>query len=183
MTPGLIEKSSPLDLDLCALLGKGTSDFIVLCADGEPVPFTGTPFDTPENRERQQDLVDLLNSRKKDSCWPSFFTNWKAQFCKAYNLSGDVTPKQFHPEFSFKISRVCHAYSERFHVAISLFEELGERLNSWSIIKNPNGTASVDLIAASGTRFREGGKDIALLIASAAKRLLEAEQATSSTDH
>jgi len=168
----LIINHSALDLELCELLGEKPADFIVLCADGEQVPFFGTPLDSPLARKAQQAFVDGINDRSKKSTWPEFFANWKSYFCREYKLPPETTAAGYHPNFSWAIARVCPGYSEHLRVAISLFEALGAKVKSWTLARAPGGSDMVEIVSASGAVYRETGSGMAALIAQAAARLL-----------
>ena len=172
MKPELIIKQSALDYELCELLGEKPSDFIVLLADGEQVPFFGTPFDTPQNRRAEQLFVDSINDRTKKSSWPEFFRNWRRQFGHEYKLAPEATAADYHPQFSWAISRVCAGYAGHMHVAIGVFEKLGTRVKSWVVEKTDDGVDNVEIVSATGVGYRESGFGMARLIAQAAKRLL-----------
>lgn len=172
MTPALIVKNPSLDFELCELLGEKPGDFIVLYLDGKPVPFTGTPYDSPYQRERYQLFVDGLNSRGKESHWPEFFTNWKAHFCHEYKLPVETKPTEFHPAFSFAIHRVCAGYSEHPHVAISVLEKIGPRLRSWGLSQDSKGVVFAQLVSLDGESYRESGKGLAQVLSAVAVRFL-----------
>ena len=91
MEPELIIKSDPLDFELCELLGRGSADFIVLCADGEQLDFAGTPYDSPREREVFTQMVKMLNSRAKNGYWPKYFESWKREICKQFKLPAETT--------------------------------------------------------------------------------------------
>ncbi len=168
----LIIKSTALDFELCELLGEKPGDFLVLCANGEQVPFFGTPWDSPLARKAQQAFVDSINDRSKESSWPEFFANWKTYFCREYKLPTETTAAGYHPNFSWVIERVCTGYSEHLHVAISLFEALGAKVKSWTLARAPGGPDMVEIVSASGAVYRETGSGMAALIAQSAARLL-----------
>lgn len=168
----LFIKNPELDFELSDLLGEKPGDFIVLCIDGQQVPFAGTPYDSPRAREIQQLFVDRLNDRSKKSLWPEYFTNWKPYFCQHYKLPPETTAETYHPTFSFAISRVCAGYSKHLHVAIGIFAELGGRVKSWTVAKADNGAEIVEIVSAAGAVYRETGEGMARLISQAAVRLL-----------
>lgn len=170
MIPPLIIKSKPVDFELCKLLGEGYGDFIVICANGEQVPFLGTPYDSPGRREAYPGLIAWLNDRSRGD-WPEMFTNWKRQFCEHYKLPTETKAEDFWPEFSFAISRVCHGYSEHLHAAIGLFDRLGDKAQSWRV-ERVGGNAGVEIVDCRGKLYRESGTDMAALIATAVRALL-----------
>jgi hypothetical protein len=170
MEPKLIVKSTPLELELSELLGGETADFIVICANGEQVPFLGTPYDHPVRRAAYPELIAKLNDRSGTD-WPEMFVNWKRQFCAHYKLAPETTAQDFWPEFSFAISRTCPGYAQHLHVAVRLFEQLGPKVTGW-LISHGDGKDIVEIFAANGAVYRESGEGMALVIATAVKRLL-----------
>lgn len=172
MNPPLIIKGSPLDFELCKLLGEGYADLIVICANGEQVPFLGTPFDSPSARVSYEKIVTGLNDRGPKSQWRELFRNWRDQFVKHYKLPPETTSFDFHPEFSFAISRVCAGYTEHLHAAVGLFGQLGDKVKSWGVYRGENGVGVVELLGASGRIYSERGEGIPRLIATVVSRLL-----------
>lgn len=173
MEPNLIVTSAPIDMQLAELLGEKPGDFIILCADGKPVPFFGTPYDSPIARRAQEAFVASINDKSKKSSWPEFFTNWCGYFARDYKLPVETTWKTFHPEFSWEIHRVAHGYSEHLHAAVGLFDKLGDRVQSWRIGYDNTG-ANVEIVDARSCIFHETGPRMAHTIAVAVKRLLTA---------
>lgn len=127
--------STPLDLELCSLLGETPSDFIILCLDGVPLEGFGTPLDTPANRRDQQTIVDALNDRSKRSLWPKMWVNWGDEICKQFALAPGTMSYEFRPQVSLHISRVCAGYSEHLHCAIRLFETCADKIECWSVMR------------------------------------------------
>lgn len=171
--PELIIKSQPIDFELSELLGVTFSDFIVLCFDGEQLEFFGTPYDTPRNREAQKGLVDRLNDRSKGSLWPEMFANWMPQICKQFKLSPETTAADYHPSVSYKISRVCHGYSQHLHAAIGLFETIAEKIEHWKVSKLTDGKSLVEITSKTGDTFSMRGDKMPLVIAEAVRALLK----------
>lgn len=171
MDPEIYSDSPELDFELAALLGEKPAQFIVLHADGEPVPFTGTPYDTPSEREIYTAIVAELNNRTKKSHWHKFFMNWLPQFLHHYKLPVGTTSRDFHPQISFKISRVCRAYSSHLHCAMGLFEATKEKFSGWSICTT-GGCITVEIFPTSGPLITEHGADLPMVICLAVKRLL-----------
>jgi len=168
----MIIKNSALDFELCELLGEKHGDYIVLCVNGEQVPFFGTPEDSPDARKTEQAFLDSINDRSKKSSWPKFFAKWKHCFCHEYKLPPDTTAAGYHPIFSSAIKRTCAGYSTHIRVALSLLETLGEKVKSWTLGKTPLGLNMVEIVSASGVVYRETGDGMSVLIAQAAARLL-----------
>lgn len=171
MEPQLIIKCSQLDFELTELLGEKSTDFIVLLADGVQLEFFGTPVDSPHQRRVYQYIVDELNNRKLPA-WKKFFTDWQRQFAKQFKLADGTTHKDFHPKFEMAISRVCHGHSTYLHCAIRLFEELADRIKTWSVRKFPDGMNRVEIIATNGQIVMESGEVMSIAIGKAVKRLL-----------
>ena len=174
--PNLVIKSKPLDFELCELLGEKSADFLVLCADGDLVPFTGTPFDSPVERQKYTQFVDFLNDRSDKSWWPEFFANWKNQFCKHYGLAPETTYRDYHPKFSFVVSRSCVGYSEHLHCAIQLFDQLAAHIESWSICRADTGINVVKIKSKRGTLYIQAGEKMSVVITEAVKRLMQNDQ-------
>lgn len=182
VAPPIVIKNPPLDFELTELLGEKPGDFIVLYLDGQPVPFTGTPYDSPSQRESYQRFVESLNSRGKESRWPEFFANWKSYFCHHYKLPVETTSEQYHPTFSWAIHRVCAGYSEHPHLAITLFEKIGHRIRTWKLSKSNEGIEFAELVTLGGKEYRESGKGVAIALSAAAVRLLRDENKHSETE-
>ncbi len=163
--PELIITSQPIDFELSELLGIAACDFLVLCFDGVQLEFFGTPYDTPTNRIKRQGLVDALNDRSSKSLWPEMFKNWKGQICKQFTLSNETTEKEFRPVVSYKISRVCHGYSEHLHCAIGLFETLNDQIERWKIAQFDGGKCSVEILSKTGGTFSLQGRCMPKIIA------------------
>ena len=172
----LVFNSAPLDFELAKLLGRPYSDFIVLCANREPIPFTGTPYDSTEARLQYQQLVERLNKRGRGSFWPEFFRSWEREFHKHYKLPPDATPKQFHPTFSFQISRVCPGYSQYLHAGVQLLEKLQERklVKRWWLYAGICNASSAIIKDWKGASYEENGPKLSENIARAVIRLLVA---------
>ena len=182
MNPELIINGPPIDFELGELLGEKPADFLVLCFDGVQLDDFGTPYDTPNNRIVRQDLIDGLNDKSKKSLWPKMWLNWKPNICKQFGLPETTTDKDFRPVVSYKISRVCHGYSQYLHVAIGLFEKIASRITSWGVLKLGNGKFRVEIIAKDGAAYSGSDDDLPLLIVKTVLRLLKANQATPSTE-
>lgn len=135
--------STPLDLELCELLGEKPSDFIIICLDGVPVEGFGTPIDSPSNRLERMALVEALNRRSKRSLWPKFWENWWPELCKQFALPIGTTSDQFRPLASLHVSRVCAGYSEHLHCAIRLFEVCADKIENWSVMQRHGAFVSV----------------------------------------
>ncbi|HQG54960.1 MAG TPA: dephospho-CoA kinase, partial [Thermoleophilia bacterium] len=71
-----VEQWARDEVELCELLGKGSADFVVLCADGVQLDFFGTPVDSLHYRALYQGIADDLNNRRRKS-WSKFFGDWK----------------------------------------------------------------------------------------------------------
>lgn len=175
MQPELEIKSKPIDFEICKRLGSGASDFLVLCFDGVQLDAFGTPYDTPANRAMQQRLVETLNDKTADSNWPQMFRNWKPQICKQFGLPDTTTSADYWPVVSYKISRVCHGYSEHLHAAIGLFETLADKIETWFVARNETG-CQVEIVAKNGRTFSRTGERMSLAIAEAVLELLNANQ-------
>lgn len=161
--PELKINSVPIDLEICELLGSGSSDFIVLCFDGVQLDFFGTPYDSPDNRSARQYLVDSLN-KKRSSLWRKMFNSWKPQICQQFGLPETTTAKDYRPVVSYKISRVCHGYSANLHCAITLFEKLADRIETWWALQSGS-VCSVMVFTKDGKSFGRSGENTAFTIA------------------
>ncbi len=166
-------KNPPIDFELTELLGLKSSDFIVLCFNGQELDFYGTPYDSPAARADRQNLVDALN-RSKRSLWPKMFKNWKPEICKQFGIKWETTHKDFRPVVTWHISRVCHGYSEHLHVAIRLFETLADKIEHWCVGKLENGQILVEITAKNGEVFVHSGDSMPLVIAQTVRSLLKA---------
>lgn len=166
MIPKLITNGTELDFELAELLGEKPSSFLILCANGEPVDGYGTPFDSPCGRESRGELVERLNDKSEGSWWPEFFANWKPYFCRQFALPETTTAKEFHPEFSFAVSRTVCGYSEHLSAAIRLPELLGKRLSCWSF----GHVGGIGFASMNG--ITEEHESLPMAIALAARRIL-----------
>lgn len=175
MQPELEIKSKPIDFEICKRLGSGAADFLVLCFDGVQLEGFGTPYDTPENRAMQERLVTALNDRSAESRWPEMWRNWKPTICRQFGLPDTTTSADYRPVVSYKISRVCHGYSEHLHAAIGLFEKLADKIQTWFVAKNETG-CQVEIIAKNGATISQTGERMSLAIAEAVLELLNANQ-------
>ncbi len=172
-TPEIVVQSQPIDLEITELLGEKARDFLIMCFDGVHFEDFGTPNDTPLNRANWQHIIDALNDRSKKSLWPKMFENWKVNICKQFALPITTTAKEFRPVVSFKISRVCHGYSEHFHAAVSLFETLSDKISAWTVRKRGDDTF-VEIVTKDFVPFHDGGSDKpALIIARAVRSMLK----------
>lgn len=174
MQPELIIKNQPIDIELCKLLGSTQSDFLVLCFDGVQLDDFGTPYDTPGNRAMKERLVESLNDRSAESRWPEMWRNWKPKLCKQFGLPDTTTSDAYRPVVSYKISRVCPAYSEHLHAAIGLFETIADKVSKWTITQ-AEGCCVAVIDKRSRTFFNVGSK-MSLVIAQTVCELLRANQ-------
>jgi hypothetical protein len=84
----------------------------------------------------------------------------------------------FRPKISFAIHRVVPGRSKYLHVAIRLFEELGGRVQGWSVSIS-GGAAKVVVRGSNGKAYREStykeasDADVARTIVLAVKQLLQ----------
>ena len=169
--PELIVKSSAIDLELTALLGGEPRDFLVMCFDGVQLEFFGTPYDSPTARSNWKILIDELNEKSKRSLWPKMFESWRLEICKQFGLAAETTHKDFRPVVSYKVSRVCHGYSEHLHCAIGLFETLADRIEDWNLGKC-GGKSHVGIIGKDGREIAHCGDNMPLVIAEAVRMFL-----------
>lgn len=154
--PRLIISSEQCDFELEALLGRAPSDFLVLCANGEQIPFLGTPYDSPSERRTMRYLCRTLND-PSGSDWATLFNNWKPQFCKHYKLAPETTPDQFRPKISYAVSRIVAGHSRYLHAAIQLFDELAPQLESWKVERDASGKAYCAIVTSKSAYV--GGDD------------------------
>lgn len=173
--PEIIIKNQAIDIELAELLGEKQCDFIVLCFDGQQLDFFGTPYDGPNARRLRQSIVEALNDRSKKSLWPKMFSEWKPEILRQFKLPPETTAKDFRPVVSLKISRVCHAYSEHLHAAISLFETLDDKVEWWSVGKMSDGKHSVIIRSKNGKEIDMSGDKLAVVIAAAIRDLLKGQ--------
>ena len=174
MQPELIITGNPIDYELTELLGEKSADFIVLCFNGVQFERFGTPYDSPRERERTESMVRLLNSRnKKETLWPRMWENWAGEIRKQYGLPEDATADDFRPVASYQIKRVCHGRSQHLHCAIRLFEELSDKLKTWSVRKCRDGKNLVEIVTADDRVIMESGDDLPLVICKAVLRVLK----------
>lgn len=184
MQPELIIKSQPIDFEICKRLGTGAADFLVLCFDGVQLEDFGTPYDTPENRAMQQRLVEALNDRTAESRWPEMWRNWKPKICRQFGLPDTTTSAEYRPVCSYKISRVCHGYSEHLHAAIGLFETLADKIASWSITHKPSDeSCCVEIFTRDFKSHIRKGQRPSLVIAECVLELLNANQVNGDIRH
>jgi len=174
MKPELVINSETIDIELADLLGRGASDFLVICFDGVQLEDFGTPYDTPENRANRQSLVDSLND---GSLWPKMFKNWKTTICRQFKLPETTTHKDYKPVVSYKVSRVCPGYSKYLHAAIQLFDDCSDKIEKWSLSKDCLCRASI--IDKHGVTFLNIEETMALAITKTMIELLKANQANS----
>jgi hypothetical protein len=165
-------KSKPIDFELCELLGRGYSDFIVLCFNGVQFEDFGTRYDSPANRADRQRLVDKLNDNSDTSLWPDMFHTWKQNICKQFGLNQNTTAKDFRPVVSLKISRVCYGYSQHLHCAITLFQEVADRIEGWRITAEGE-RYKVTVRTKTGRNIYRSGLNLPLEIAEAVLRVLK----------
>jgi hypothetical protein len=175
----VVLKGTPLDFELCELLGEKPADFLVLCFDGIQLEDFGTPYDTPKNRADRLGLVERLNDRSAESLWPEMWRNRKPSICKQFGLPETTTAEDFRPLVSCKIARVCHGYSSHTHCAIGLLERLIGIIERWGLGNGSDGAACVEIRSKRGVDYGEIGEGLPLVIGLAVKRLLIAEGPTS----
>lgn len=171
MQPELEIKCQPIDVELADLLGRGTSDFLVICFDGVQLEDFGTPYDTPENRANRQTLVDMLND---GTLWPKMFKEWKSTICRQFMLPETTTHKDYKPVVSYKVSRVCAGYSQYLHAAIQLFEECADKIERWELKQGVVSRATV--VDKRGATYVNIKKTVAEAIAATMLELLKAHQ-------
>lgn len=171
MQPELEIKCKPIDVELADLLGRGTSDFLVICFDGVQLEDFGTPYDTPANRANRQTLVDMLND---GTLWPKMFNEWKATICRQFNLPETTTHKDYKPVVSYKVSRVCAGYSEYLHAAIQLFEDCADKIERWELKQGADCRASI--VDKRGATYLNIRKTMAEAIAATMLEMLKAHQ-------
>ena len=81
------------------------------------------------------------------------------------------------PVCSYKISRVCHGYSEHLHAAIGLFETLADKIASWSITHKPSDeSCCVEIFTRDFKSHIRKGQRPSLVIAECVLELLNANQ-------
>lgn len=175
MEPKFKVNCSALDLELTELLGEKPADFLVLCFDGVPLDFFGTPFDSPDGRRQRQNLVEALNDKSEQSLWRKMFTEWKPQICRQFNLPVETMSWDYRPVVSYEVSRVCPCYSEHLHAAIGLFETLEGKMKHWAIQKTIGGNSIATIIDAKGRSYQCVGKKSSLCIAEAVREFLKAK--------
>lgn len=161
--PRLVITSTPLDLELCTLLGDKPSDFVILLADGKTVPGYGTPYDSPTARKNCTYICSRLNEDGEESWWPEFAKNWG-------NRLAEICPPEHRPVFSWELHRVCVGHSAYLHCAIRLFEQLKDRISSWGV-GTAGGISCVE-IEMNGKHYGEKDTDLALAIGRAVARAL-----------
>lgn len=176
MEPELIIKGEPIDYEISELLGEKPGDFLVLCFDGVQFERFGTPSDSPAARKRKSEMVDYLNDRSKDSWWPELWKNWAGEIRAQYGLPPETGPDDYRPLVSYKISRVVAGRSKYLHCAIRLFEEIDEKLKTWSVRKLRNGEPKhlVEIVTIDDRPILESGDDLPLVICKAIRRVLKA---------
>ncbi len=178
MEPELIISGNPIDYELVDLLGEKSADFICLTFDGVQFEKFGTPYDTPRQRQSTESMIRLLNSRnKKETMWPEMWKNWAGEIRKQYGLAADTTAEDFRPVVSYQIKRVCYGRSQHLHCAIRLFEQLAEKIKTWSVRKCDDGKHLVEIVTADGRPMMDSGDDLPLTICKVVRRMLKSSQA------
>lgn len=168
----IIQTGSPLDFELSELLGEGAGQFLIIHADDKIVPWMGTPWATGSNRAEYEIMCEALNSRGDDSPWPGVFNSRKDEFRQLFGLKkAGLTHKNFHPHFSIKVAHVVTGYTTNLHVAIRLFEQLKDKIDSWEIREDQFG-ALVSFRSSQGKDYNQANESLPVAIATAVKALL-----------
>jgi len=179
MEPELKISGNPIDYELAELLGKKPSDFVVLCFDGVHFEAFGSPYDTPRARAEKQILVDHLNDRSDKSWWPDIFESWKREIRKQYGLADEATAMDYRPEVSYQIMRVVAGNSEHLHCAIRLFDEVGDRIETWSVRKMRDGKPLVEIVTTDNRPIMASGETMPIAICKAIVRVLKSSPSNS----
>ena len=172
MEPELIISGNQIDYDLAELLGETPGDFLVLCFDGVQFNRFGTPYDTPVQRARKQEMVNYLNDRSKHSWWTEMWKNWAGEIRQQFNLPAETGADDYRPVVSYKIKRVVAGRSQYLHCAIRLFEELDDRIETWGVRKCNDGKYLVNIVSADRSICIHSDESLPLAICQAVVRLL-----------
>ena len=173
MEPEIIIDGEQIDYDLAEMLGEKPGDFLVLCFDGVQFERFGTPTDSPAARKRKSEMVECLNDRSKNSWWPELWLNWAGEIRKQYKLPPETVADDYRPVVSYKIHRVVAARSKYLHAAIRLFEQMGDRLKTWSCRKCRDGKYLVEIVTADDRPIMESGDELPLAICKGVLRALK----------
>lgn len=173
MEPEIIIDGQQIDFDLAEMLGEKPGDFLVLCFDGVQFKRFGTPTDSPAARKRKSEMVDCLNDRSKKSWWLELWLNWAGEIRKQYNLPPETGADDYRPVVSYKIHRVVADRSKYLHAAIRLFEQMGDRLKTWSCRKCRDGKYLVEIVTADDRPIMESGDELPLAICKGVLRALK----------
>jgi hypothetical protein len=146
MEPELILTASQIDYDIATMCGETPGDYLVLCFDGKPFDGFGTPKDCPAARTNFRNAVVALNDRSPLACWPDFLGSWSPQIEEAFGISG-AELEHFRPDVSYRIHRVVAARSKYLHAAITLFEDMREKILVWQVAQHLPGQYRVEIIA------------------------------------
>lgn len=172
----------PLDLELAERLNEKPGDFLVMYADGKRMEGFGTPFDTSKNRADWAIRMQWLNDRSKDSWWPEFFDIWERELRKMFDLPEGVCLEDFHPHFSFRVSRVVAGYTCEFYMAVNLLEKLRKKIARYDLRMNKLGCL-VEIETWKGLYCERDDKSMALALCRAVRDLLEEEPLPPETEN
>ncbi|MFW6217432.1 MAG: hypothetical protein ACOC4K_00405 [Verrucomicrobiota bacterium] len=168
----IVLNNSPLDYELSELLGEKPTDYLVLCANGERLRFYGTPVDSPAERACMEKMVKMLNDREDPKFWREFFQAAALRFIDQFELPMPTDWRDFHPEFSYIVSRTCGSYSQYLQAAVTLFAQIEKRGANW--ILGRNGAEYVfEILPAGKAAIHQMAPTAALAISGATRDFLK----------